>query len=84
MNDLLTYTDSFFSDSQKTKAIEKRDLEVEYYFEGDLLYRSQGFPAPGRGDYVSLPEHENLKVRAVVYYPDKFLVTAFLVDPKDY
>ena len=84
MDDLLTYTDSFFTDNPKSGPSGNRELEIEYYFREDLLLKVKGFPAPSRGDYVSLPENENLKVRSVVHYPDKFLVVAFLVDPKDY
>jgi len=84
VDDLLTYTDTFFTDSQNAKGTGRKELEVEYYFDEELLLKVQGFPAPSRGDYVSLPDNENLKVRSVVHYPDKFLVVAFLVDPKDY
>lgn len=79
----MTFTDNFYPEKNAAASI-RTEIEVEYYFEEEMLYRARGFPAPSRGDYVYLPNYENMKVRSVVHYPDRFLVIAYLVDPKDY
>lgn len=81
--DAITFTDNFYPDHKATTTM-RSEIEVEYYYEEELLYKARGFPAPSRGDYVYLPNYENMKVRSVVHYPDRLLVIAYLVDPKDY
>ena len=80
----ITFTDNFYPEKKPKSQTIRRDIEIEYYFREELLHKVSGFTAPSRGDYVCLANHENLKVRSVVYYPERFLIIAYLVDPKDY